>query len=82
MNRTTAMALHPSRQAELRLVWASAFASAASIRVSDGMLPALALDFATSTGQAARVIAAFALAYGLLQLFFGPLGDERFSGKP
>lgn len=70
------MALHPSRQAELRLVWASAFASAASIRVSDGMLPALALDFATSTGQAARVIAAFALAYGLLQLFFGPLGDR------
>lgn len=53
-----------------------AFASMASMRVCDSLLPALALEFSTTAGQAVRVISAFALAYGLLQLFFGPLGDR------
>ncbi len=53
-----------------------AFASMASMRVCDSLLPALASDLSTTEGQAARTISAFALAYGLLQLFYGPLGDR------
>lgn len=56
------------------------FASMASMRMCDAMLPALAQSFATGPGEAAQTISAFALAYGLLQLVYGPLGD-RF-GKP
>ena len=53
-----------------------AFSSMASMRVCDSLLPALASNFSTTEGQAARTISAFALAYGLLQLFYGPLGDR------
>ena len=53
-----------------------AFASMASMRVCDSLLPALTSEFSTTAGQAARVISAFALAYGVLQLFYGPLGDR------
>jgi predicted MFS family arabinose efflux permease len=48
----------------------------ASMRICDAMLPSLAAQFSATTGQAARTISAFALAYGILQLFFGPLGDR------
>jgi len=51
-----------------------------SMRLCDAMLPALAQTFGAQPGDAARVISAFAIAYGLLQLAYGPLGD-RF-GKP
>lgn len=53
-----------------------AFGSMASMRVCDAMLPLLASEFATTPGRAARAISGFALAYGLLQLFYGPLGDR------
>lgn len=53
-----------------------AFASMASMRICDSLLPALVADFSTTAGQAARVISAFALAYGVLQLFYGPVGDR------
>jgi predicted MFS family arabinose efflux permease len=56
------------------------FASMVAMRLCDAMLPALAQDFGTTPVDAARTISAFALAYGLLQLVYGPLGD-RF-GKP
>lgn len=52
------------------------FATAASTRVADPLLPQLAERFAISTAEAARTVSAFALAYGILQLFFGPLGDR------
>ena len=52
------------------------FASMASMRVCDPMLPALSQEFNVSTGDASAVIAAFAVAYGVLQLFYGPLGDR------
>ncbi|MDO8771399.1 MAG: MFS transporter [Burkholderiaceae bacterium] len=60
----------------LWLLSTCAFASMASMRVCDALLPALAFEFSTTSGQAARVISAFALAYGVLQLFYGPLGDR------
>jgi predicted MFS family arabinose efflux permease len=64
----------------LPLLASAGFASMMSMRLCDAMLPALAQTFGTQPADAARVISAFAVAYGLLQLAYGPLGD-RF-GKP
>ena len=47
-----------------------------SIRAADAMLPALAADFGRAPSDTAAVITAFALAYGLMQLVWGPLGDR------
>lgn len=52
------------------------FGSAAMMRVCDPMLPALATEFGVTTGQAARTVSSYAIAYGLLQFFFGPAGDR------
>lgn len=54
----------------------TAFASGVSLRVNDALLPRLARDFGISLGEAAQVISLFAIAYGLAQLFFGPVGDR------
>jgi predicted MFS family arabinose efflux permease len=54
----------------------AAFSSAIALRICDPLLPKLATDFSVSTGQAAHVIAYFSVAYGLLQAFYGPLGDR------
>jgi predicted MFS family arabinose efflux permease len=60
----------------LVMLCVAAFASMASMRCADSILPALAEDFATTTSLAAGVISAFALGYGVLQLVFGTLGDR------
>jgi len=60
----------------LWLISLAAFCSMASMRVCDPMLVALSNEFGTSVGQASRVVSAFAVAYGCLQLFYGPLGDR------
>jgi predicted MFS family arabinose efflux permease len=52
------------------------FTSMATMRVCDSLLPSLQAEFGVSTGSAAQTISAFALAYGVMQLFFGPLGDR------
>ncbi|MEJ2921656.1 MFS transporter, partial [Bordetella avium] len=54
----------------------AAFVSASAFRICDPMLPQLAGEFSTTTGQAAHAVTAFAVAYGFLQMFFGPLGDR------
>ncbi|MDP1911259.1 MAG: MFS transporter, partial [Hyphomicrobium sp.] len=54
----------------------AAFGSGLSMRVNDALLPRLAGEFALTLGQASQVIGLFATAYGLAQLFFGPLGDR------
>lgn len=54
----------------------AAFASGISLRVTDPLLPHLALEFGVSLGDASYVITFFAIAYGVSQLFFGPLGDR------
>ncbi len=46
------------------------------MRVCDPMLMALTTEFQVSVGEASHVISAFAVAYGCLQLFYGPLGDR------
>ncbi len=54
----------------------AAFASAASMRVTDAMLPRLESEFHVGLAQAASVITVFAVAYGVMQMAFGPLGDR------
>ena len=56
-----------------------AFASQASVRLCDPMLPQLALEFNRSIGEVAYVITSFSIAYGLFQLIHGPMGD--YAGK-
>src|SRR3954464_5398463 len=54
----------------------AAFASAASMRITDAMLPRLAERFDVGLAQAAHGITVFAVAYGVMQMVFGPLGDR------
>ncbi len=58
------------------LLSAGAFGSAASMRIADAQLPALASGFGVSLAEAAQVITVFSVAYGLMQLVFGPLADR------
>lgn len=60
----------------LRLVCLACFGSMVSMRVCDPMLIELGREFSVSTGHASRVVAAYAIAYGLAQLVYGPLGDH------
>ena len=52
------------------------FASMASMRVTDAMLPALSQAFARPVADVAQNITLFAIAYGVLQLVYGPMGDR------
>jgi predicted MFS family arabinose efflux permease len=54
----------------------AAFTSSASLRATDPLLPLIAEDYDVTTGAAAGAVTAFALAYGLLQVVCGPLGDR------
>jgi predicted MFS family arabinose efflux permease len=61
----------------LILLGLAGFASMASMRICDPMLVVLGQEFQVSTGEASGVVSVFAVVYGLMQLFYGPLG-ERF----
>jgi predicted MFS family arabinose efflux permease len=54
----------------------AAFTSSASLRATDPLLPLIAEDYNVTIGAAAGAVTAFALAYGLLQVVCGPLGDR------
>lgn len=54
----------------------AAFFSGAALRVCDALLPRLAHDFDITQGAAGQVVIGFSIAYGLMQLVFGPLGDR------
>ncbi len=54
----------------------AALASGMSMRMTDPLLPRLAGEFHITLGQASWVVTVFAVAYGLAQAFFGPLGDR------
>jgi predicted MFS family arabinose efflux permease len=71
-------ALTPADERQhLALLGLAGFASMASMRICDPMLVVLGQEFQVSTGDASAVVSAFAVVYGVLQLFYGPLG-ERF----
>jgi predicted MFS family arabinose efflux permease len=54
----------------------AAFASTASMRVTDALLPRLSNEFGVGIATASAVITGFTVAYGAMQLLFGPLGDR------
>ena len=58
------------------LMAVAAFASGASLRVSDPLLPQVAGDFGTSLGAASVIVTAYAIPYGLTQAFAGLIGDR------
>lgn len=58
------------------LLSGAAFFSGAALRVCDALIPRLAHDFNLTAGVAGRVIISFSMAYGFMQLLFGPLGDR------
>ena len=71
-------ALTPADERQhLALLGLAGFASMASMRICDPMLVVLGQEFQVSTGDASAVVSVFAVVYGVLQLFYGPLG-ERF----
>lgn len=65
-----------ARRASLLVLGAAAFMAQVDARVIDAMLQVVATDFHTVPARAAIVVSAFALPYGLFQLFYGPLGDR------
>jgi predicted MFS family arabinose efflux permease len=69
-------ALPPSTRRTVLLLSLACFASMASQRICDAMLPELARQFDSTLAAAAQVVSLFALAYGLTQLLFGSLGDR------
>jgi YNFM family putative membrane transporter len=60
----------------IALLGAGSFVSAASLRVADTLLPQFAAEFQVSPGDASIVVTSFAIAYGVSQIFYGPLGDR------
>lgn len=61
----------------IALLAAASFASAANVRMCDPLLPLIAGELGVTVGNAAIIVTAFAVAYGLSQLVIGPLGDAR-----
>ncbi|HLT01900.1 MAG TPA: MFS transporter [Geminicoccaceae bacterium] len=66
----------PSIVRPIVLLSAAAFASVATMRVADPLLPQVAQEFGVTAGEASIIATAFALAYGFCQLAYGVLGDR------
>jgi len=66
----------PGARGTILLLSGAAFFSGAALRICDSLLPRLAHDFDRTAGVAGRVVISFSIAYGLMQLLFGPLGDR------
>lgn len=65
-----------SIHATVMLLSAASFLSGIALRICDSLLPRLAQDFSITAGTAGRVVLTFSIAYSLMQLVFGPLGDR------
>lgn len=55
---------------------AASFASAASLRACDPILPDIADAFSTTPGDAAKVVTVFGVGYALAQFAYGFIGDR------
>jgi predicted MFS family arabinose efflux permease len=74
--RVDPAALAPGVGSVIVLLALVAFGSATSLRVTDAAIPRFASDFSITIRQASFVVTAFSMAYGLLQVVFGPSGDR------
>jgi len=66
----------PQTRSVIVLLALVAFGSAMSLRVMDAALPRLSSDFGIGIAEASHVITVFSIAYGCLQIVFGPAGDR------
>lgn len=74
-----AACMYKVRFTDLAAIWVlavAAFLSGAALRICDSLIPRIANDFGVTPGTAGRVIVTFSIAYGAMQLVFGPLGDR------
>ncbi|HEU4535120.1 MAG TPA: MFS transporter [Polyangiaceae bacterium] len=55
---------------------AAAFASAANLRISDPLLPQVAGEFGVGAGAASIIVTSYTVAYGAMQVVYGPIGDR------
>jgi YNFM family putative membrane transporter len=60
----------------IALLSLAAFASGASLRISDPLLPQVAQGFGASLGLTSSIITAYAIPYGITQAFAGLIGDR------
>ena len=54
----------------------AAFAAQAMVRVTDSLLPQIAVDLGVTVGAASIVVTVYLLAHGSVQLIIGPFGDR------
>jgi predicted MFS family arabinose efflux permease len=71
---TSAARQTPTRS--IVLLAAAGFASQAQIRVTDSLLPQIAVDLHTTVGVAAIVVTTYAITHGLIQFVAGPVADR------
>ncbi|MCF4167367.1 MFS transporter [Zavarzinia compransoris] len=60
----------------IAMLSAAAFATTAGTRIADPLLPQVAEELHVGVDEAAVVATGFTLAYGLCQVFWGPMGDR------
>jgi predicted MFS family arabinose efflux permease len=65
-----------SASSAITLLAIAAFAAQAMVRVTDSLLPQIAVDLNTTVGAASIVVTAYLLAHGSVQLVIGPIGDR------
>jgi predicted MFS family arabinose efflux permease len=66
----------PGSVRPIALLSVAAFASAATLRVVDPLIPQLVAEFGVTAGSASVVATAFAVSYGCCQIAVGALGDR------
>lgn len=69
-------AASPTPWRSIAFLSCAAFVAAATMRAPDSLLPEIARDLGTTPGEAAAMVTAFTVSYGLLQIFYGPVGDR------
>ena len=75
-NTTSTHVLSPITRRAIFLLSLATFSSMALQRICDPMLPELSRVFDAPISEVSQVISLFALTYGLMQLFYGPVGDR------
>src|ERR1700735_421204 len=73
---TSAPSPHKTPVRSIILLAAAGFTSQAQSRVTDSLLPQIAVDLHTTVGVAAIVVTTYAITHGLIQFVAGPVADR------